>query len=134
MSRLAATITAALFAASALLGASLPLREPVLDECQTVEVNFLFDEQGDPVFVQLIWLDEAGVVIAWRLVKSPRMLPVLDRRLNRYVCAWHDGDTFREVRARELKETWTQYDPELAQREFVPICQRRGLTSPGGLR
>ena len=127
----AAVITAALFAASITAGwAAVPRnREPVRDLTATVEVNRFYNEQGSLIFTQLIWLDESGVVIAWRLVKTPSMLPALDRPRGEYVVTWHDGEVLREVRSRSLKETWTQYDPEVQQRDVVPQCRRRELTA-----
>ena len=134
MTRLAITIVAAMLLASVVAAwAAVPRhREPVVDRFAVVEVNRLYNEQAALVFTQLIWLDEGGVVVAWRLVKGPSMLPVLDRRTGEYVVTWLDGETMREVRAKQIKETFTQcHDPEVAQRAIIPPCQRRELTKVG---
>lgn len=66
-------------------------------------------------------------VVAWRLVKSPDQLPRPDRLHGGYVAVWHDNGLLRRVRSDAFRETWTQYDPELVEREFLPKDQRRGL-------
>ena len=67
-------------------------------------------------------------VFAWRLCKSPAQIPVRDWSRSGYSATWLDGERFRQVRALSFRETWTQYDPEVEDRLFVPPDQRRGLT------
>jgi hypothetical protein len=38
------------------------------------------------------------------------------------------SDIMRRVRSKTIMETWTQHDPELAHRQFLPKEQRKGLT------
>jgi hypothetical protein len=97
-----------------------------------VEVNHFYDEQGRLVFDQTIFYDWSAdngrhMVRAWRLVKNPAQLPQRDWNDGGYVSIWHDGDVLRHVRATSIRETWTQYDPELVEREFLPKEHRKEL-------
>jgi hypothetical protein len=64
-------------------------------------------------------------VRAWRLLKSPSQIPRRDGPL--FSTVWHDGDVLRRVRCRSVRETWTQYDPELLERKFLPKDKRDAL-------
>lgn len=97
-----------------------------------IEVNHFYDEQGRLVFDQIIFYDWSPrashyMVRAWRLVKSPAQLPQQDFRAGGYTAVWHDGEVLRHVRAESKRETWTQYDPELVEREFLPKERRKEL-------
>lgn len=90
-------------------------------EAAWCEVNHYYDDCGRHVFDQIILWDERGRVIAWRLWKADRCPPWrcgsrwklrLDGRLISVPVWWH---------------TWTQYDPEMADRAILPVEQRRGL-------
>lgn len=94
-----------------------------------IELNHFIDEEGREVFQQVIFYDWSASrhrfhVRAWRLVKSPRHLP--QRRWNptRVECRWHDDGVLRTVVAPKLRETWTQHDPERANRKWLPEDQR----------
>lgn len=111
----------------------LPLPPAALsDRCDLVELNHFYDEQGRLVFDQVIfydWHDDEGRfhVRASRLVKQESMIPARDWSAGGYRCFWFEGDVSRDVRARFFRETWTQYDPELAEREHLPKELRREL-------
>jgi hypothetical protein len=111
-----------------------PQAEPVRDRCDAVEVNHFYDDEGRPVFTQLILVDRNAQggwdVVAWRMVKSPDQWPQADHMRGGYVIVWQDGDYFREVRTPFMAESFTQFDPELAAREWLPDNQRRGLGVP----
>jgi len=99
-----------------------------------VEINHFHDEQGRLVFDQVIFYDWSAsqsryLVRAWRLLKSPAQVPHQDFQRGGFVAIWHDGDVLRKVQARQLRETWTQYDPELVSREFLPKEQRKELAT-----
>jgi hypothetical protein len=107
----------------------------VTEQVDLVEVNHFYDDQGRHVFDQMIFYDWSSLrnryqVRAWRLVKSVTQLPQKKWNQEAYVATWQDGEVFREVQARTMRESWTQYDPELAEREFLPKEQRRELTQP----
>jgi hypothetical protein len=105
------------------------------DRVDLIEINHFYDEQGRLVLDQLIFYDWSPSdgryhVRAWRRVSSPAQIPLRDWRSGDYVAIWHDSkerDVLREVRARSVRETWTQYDPELVEREFLAQEKRRDL-------
>jgi hypothetical protein len=66
-------------------------------------------------------------VRAWRLVKNPAQLPQRDWKDGGYLAVWQDGEVLRHVHGQSMRETWTQYDPELIEREYLPKEQRREL-------
>ena len=122
-------IFVALFAA-----ASNPSSTVLRDDVDLVEVNHYHDERGRRVFDQLIFYDwseqrKRFQVRAWRLIKSDRQLPRRDHAADVYRVLWHDEGVLREVTAKSMRETWTQYDPELVEREYLPQDQRLDLTS-----
>lgn len=44
-----------------------------------------------------------------------------------YSATWHDGELLRVIEAASFRETWTQYDPELVERDYLPKERRREL-------
>ena len=108
-------------------------RENVAREAvDLIEVNHFYDEHGRLVFDQVIFYDWSQddaryMVRAWRLVKNPAQLPQRDWKDGGYAAVWQDGDLMRHVRAKSFRETWTQYDPELVEREFLPKERRKEL-------
>ena len=113
-----------------------PVSTSPVDEVDLVEVNHHFDEQGRLVFDQVIFYDWCPrecryQVRDWRLLKNPAQIPVRNWRDGRFDAIWHDfkqSDVLRQVKALMVRESWTQYDPELVEREFLPEEQRRQLT------
>ena len=112
---------------------SITPREDVAeDRVDLIEVNHFYDEHGKHVFDQLIYYDWSETdsryqVRAWRLLKKKTQLPSRDWTHDDYVAVWQDGDVLRRVRAESVRESWTQYDPELAEREYLPKEKRRDL-------
>ena len=109
-----------------------PQENVARDDVDLMEVNHYYDECGKHVFDQLIFYDWSAAesrhqVRAWRLIKKPTQVPHRDHRLGGFVTSWHDGDLLRSVRAAALRETWTQYDPELVERAALPKNKRREL-------
>lgn len=105
-----------------------------IDVVDKVEVNHFYNEEGQLVFDQLIWYDwspkdHRDQVRAWRLVKTPETLPVRIQGTDTYLSWWADKDIERKVYARSRTETWTQYDPELAEREYLPKEERKELST-----
>lgn len=111
----------------------LPPREDVASEqVDLVEVNHFYDDQGRHVFDQVIfydWADGHGrhMVRAWRLVKNPSQLPQRNWKDGTYAALWYDNDVLRKVQAKSMRESWTQYDPELVEREYLPKEKRKDL-------
>lgn len=95
-----------------------------VDRCERFEQNIYHDERGEVVFTQLIAFDDRHVAW-WRMNKTGELNPV--RENIAWVVRWNDQGVFREAWARSFDTTWTQYDPETADREYVPPEKRRGL-------
>ena len=105
----------------------------IKDVVDLVEVNHYHDARGDHIFDQLIFYDWSSQkhrfqVRAWRLIKTESQLPRRDYRQATYLVRWHDDGVLREVTAASCRETWTQYDPELIERENLPQDQRLDLS------
>lgn len=103
------------------------------DTVDVTEVNHFFDECGRHVFDQVIyyvWQDCASrhQVRAWRLLKSPFQWPYYHAPSGEYRSVWLDGDRLRLIHSRSFRETWLQYDPELAERQILPTEDRHDLS------
>ena len=123
--------TSAICAIVVALGTS-PQQDVVRETVDLIEVNHFYDEHGRLVFDQVIFYDwSAGdaryMVRAWRLVKNPAQLPSRDWKDGGYAAFWQDGEQLRHVRSRSIRESWTQYDPELVEREYLPKERRKEL-------
>jgi hypothetical protein len=121
-----------------LLLSILPAPGVAREAVELIELNHFYDEQGRLVFDQVIFYDWSRddaryMVRAWRLVKQPAQLPRREHASGGYVATWSDGKLLRVIRAPSFRETWTQYDPELVEREYLPKDRRRELL-PGGPR
>lgn len=113
---------------------SHPTEDVARERVDLIEVNHFFDEQGRLVFDQVIFYDWSGdhsryMVRDWRLVKNASQLPQRDWQSGGYLAVWQDGEVMRRVGAGAMRETWTQYDPELVEREYLPKDERRKLRS-----
>ena len=118
-----------------LLFAIVPNDHVLHDNFDKVEVNHFYDDQGRHVFDQVLWYDWEKIynrhtVHAWRLVKLPGQIPTLNRDTDLYESLFDDHDNLRKVTAKYMVETWTQFDPELIDREFLPKERRRELSHP----
>jgi hypothetical protein len=130
------TFTLAIILAATALN---PPESVVTDHVDVIEVNHFFDEHGKLVFDQVLYYDWSAAesryhVRAWRLLKSPAQIPQKDWQRGDYVATFYDGDALREIRAKSMRESWTQYDPELVEREALPKERRRELRSTGSHR
>ena len=119
-----------------------PVELTAEDRVDVAESNFFYDENGRLVFQQIIYYDwcpraERYQVVAWRIVKvdtsklprepCPGYVPERDWGRGGYVSLWNEGDVLRRVRADSFRESWTQYDPELAEREVLAKEKRAEL-------
>lgn len=132
------------FASPAL--AAIPQAEPsaVTDRVDLIETNHLFDDNGKLIFDQLLfweWDDYKSRhrIVAWRLLKNESMKPRRDYASGRWLAIvtvndWNAQCRLTEVWASDCRETWTQQDPELLDREHWPHTSRRGLFKPLELR
>lgn len=101
------------------------------DKVCVCERNRFYDENGRHVFDQQIfwgWDDYECryQVIAWRLEKTPHQIPHLDPR-GGWTVIWVDGDHLRHIREGSLRETFSQFDPELIERQWMARENRREL-------
>lgn len=113
-----------------LLLSIVPHDDIVRDRCEVIEHNGFYDDQGHLVFDQLIFYDWSPErsryqVRAWRLLKAQSQLPEFVN--GQWRCQWLDGETTRCVTAPSYRRTWTQFDPELAERDVYPKEKRREL-------
>jgi hypothetical protein len=117
-----------------------------------IHLNHFYDDNGNLVFDQVIfkrWDSERPQVVDWRLIRDGVPMPVGEWIAkvgtwegvwpsvepssygHLYRCYWMDGTQgLREVTATSLEEDWTQYDPELVERELLPKEKRSGLSQP----
>ena len=117
-----------------LLLASVSQEPVVIDQCDLLEINHHYTQEGRLVFTQYIFYEwdhynHRHQVIAWRL--KTHMKGVLKNRdwvNNTYRFKWNDKGTMREVRSSLFKETWTTFDPELLERDYFPKDRRKGLS------
>lgn len=103
-------------------------QEPLVvhDHCDLLEHNRVYDDNGALVFEQILvrdWNRRTGRydIRAWLIVKPEHLLE--HKRV-----VWQDGTALRKVTSDHWRDTWTQYDPELSDREQLPTTERRGLT------
>ena len=126
-----ATLVSTIGLLACLCGSS-PREDVASEQVDLVEVNHFYDDQGRHVFDQVIFYDWAEghsrhMVRAWRLVKNPAQLPQRNWKDGSYTALWHDNETLRKVQAKSMRESWTQYDPELVEREYLPKEKRKAL-------
>ncbi|TWT52667.1 hypothetical protein Pla22_02930 [Rubripirellula amarantea] len=100
-----------------------------VEEVDLVELNHFVDEDGREVFRQVIFYDWSKTdrrfhVRGWRLIKDESQLPLRRWKPARYEIRWHENASCRQVNASQLRETWTQQDPERVNRAFLPEDQR----------
>ena len=115
-----------------LLLSVIPHDDVARESVDLMELNHFYDEHGRLVFDQVIFYDWSNddaryQVRAWRLVKNPAQIPQRDWKNGGYFALWYDGEVLRYVRSKSDRETWTQYDPELVEREYLPKEQRKEL-------
>ena len=70
------------------------------------------------------WQPWQDVVVAWQSVAK---WPQPYRRAGRWRVLWVSDSGVWLVTARSVVQTWTQYDPEVLNRQIVPVAKRRGL-------
>jgi hypothetical protein len=109
-----------------------PQEDVARESVDLIELNHFYDEHGRLVFDQVIFYDWSAVearynVRAWRLVKNPAQLPQRDWNGGGYSAMWQDGEQIRHIHSKSIRETWTQYDPELVEREYLPKERRKEL-------
>jgi hypothetical protein len=109
-----------------------PREDVARESVDLIELNHFYDEHGRLVFDQVIFYDWSAAegryhVRAWRLVKNSSQLPQRDWATGGYTAMWQDGEQLRHIQSKSIRETWTQYDPELVEREYLPKERRKEL-------
>jgi hypothetical protein len=107
----------------------VPVDNVIEDSADVVELNSYYDEYGDLVFDQVIFWNWNGFehrVFAWKLLKSNHQIPIKSSGV--LVAIWKDQDKIRKIVTKSLRRTWTQYDPELLDREKLSQCRRTGFS------
>ena len=109
-----------------------PTEDVARERVDVIELNHFYDDRGRLVFDQIIFYDwsvsqSSYQVRDWRLLKTPAQVPHRTWPDGDFVAVWHDNGILRKVEARQLHESWTQYDPELINRAVLPKEQRRLL-------
>ena len=112
-----------------------PIEAVAVDEVDLIEINHYYDDKGRHVLDQIIFYDWSAQKSRyqgrdWRMLKRPTQIPYRDWRSRTYVAVWHDphdGEVLRRVVAKSFRETWTQYDPEIVERDHLPKEKRRKL-------
>ncbi len=100
---------------------------PVIDRVEIIERNFFYDENGRLVFEQIIgW--EKGRVRFWILDNHQKSIE-MERLKSGGVLRFDEGPVFREIWCTTFAETYTQYDPELVDRDVLPREQRMPLST-----
>jgi hypothetical protein len=124
-----------------LLLSTLPRLTPPTEQVDLVELNHYYEDHDDAK-----WLFDQVIFYEWNRdldyfeVRDHRLMKVAgedytrrDMALTRvhahgyYLASWRDYGKHYQVIARHYRETWTQYDPELVEREKLPKEKRRLL-------
>jgi hypothetical protein len=100
-----------------------------------IELNHRYDDQGRHCYDQVIFYEWSPDyrryhVVAWCLVDNGlSRLPALDHNKNRYVVKWFDRDSgqHRVLWAPIYRETWSDWDPERANKELMDEKYRVSL-------
>lgn len=127
-----AALSAAMFSATSILPGNPNSANTTTADVDLVELNHFLDDHGREVFRQVVFFDWSRKsrqfeVRAWRLVKHPSQLPRQLDHSSTYLIRWQDKSITREVRAKSMRETWSQQDPERVNRAILPENQRRPL-------
>ena len=102
------------------------------DRVSTLELNNFYDGEGKLIFIQLIGWTENDTVRFWRMAKGDQYIPKRDWGNGGYCVTFADGDELRTVVSNSFRETWSQDDPELANRVILPAEKRKPLRHGGG--
>jgi hypothetical protein len=100
-----------------------------------IELNHRYDDQGRHCYDQVIFYEWSPDyrryhVVAWCLVEngSSRM-PAFDHNKNRYTVKWFDRDSGQQriIWSPIYRETWSDWDPERANKELMDEKYRVSL-------
>jgi len=114
-----------------LLSASIGLGLETIDNVDMIELNHFYDQRGCHVYDQVIfWRQDPATkrfeVAAWTMADQTDKYPHKSSG-NVWESKWFDGKLYRVVRSRQMRESWTQVDPERANQRVVEVEERVGL-------
>ncbi|MCY2978369.1 MAG: hypothetical protein NTU79_06850 [Planctomycetota bacterium] len=102
-----------------------------------IELNHFYDHQGRHVYDQVIFYEQSPEtgrfqVRAWCLIEDRDNLsrrPVKNVETQRYQVDWFDNDQrlVRKITSRSFRESWTQIDPERANKKILEERSRIAL-------
>ncbi len=109
----------------------------VHESVDLIELNHFHDEQGRPVYDQVIFYEWSASqakyhVRAWCLIEPKEIVsrrPVQSFSDDRYHVRWFDNDQhiYRHISSQLYRETWTQTDPERANKKILDERNRTAL-------
>lgn len=91
-----------------------------------IEVNHRYEQDGRLSFVQVLYREEDSIVDQ-RLLSSQSLVPARDWTNGGYVATWLDYDVMRQVRCKNLTQTWTQYEPRIQEGANFQKGRRKAL-------
>jgi hypothetical protein len=100
----------------------LPQPTVAVDEVYRIEKNFFHDDNGNLVLTQVIFWDWDDRCRGWCMFDKGTLAHDLSG-WTRF--RFDEGDVAREIWSLSFSETFSQHDPELADRGLLPKEQRR---------
>lgn len=120
-----------------LLVAVLPTSSTIDESVDLIELNHFHDVLGRHVYDQVIFYEwsieyQRYHVRTWVLVEDhdrSTKRPSKTYTDNRYHVRWHDRDSqvSRHVHSQHYRESWTQIDPERANKKLLDERDRKSL-------
>lgn len=109
----------------ALLLLIVPHSDTLTIRCETQEVNYVWNMSCDPPAcgIQQVIFRDRGEIRDWRMLNKTG-LPAYDWQRGEWRTTWIEGGVTVEVASPVMVETWTEFDAELIEREWLPECKR----------
>lgn len=105
--------------------------ETVSSECDVIELNTVYSDEGKAVFSQVIFWDwyafDSAYHVRAYVCNASRGRWEIDPA--RKTCTYEDYRWRFVAQGQSYKRTHTQYDPEVQDRESFPVHLRRGIGS-----
>jgi hypothetical protein len=119
----------------ALTGGAGGPESKIVQKVDLIELNHCYDDLGRHCYDQVVFYEWSPDyrryhVVAWCLVDNGlSRMPSLDRAKNQYVVRWHDRESSRnrEIWSSLYRETWSNSDPERANKKLMDEKYRVAL-------
>lgn len=111
----------------------VPHGDAIQERVDLIEVNHVHSTKGNLSYSQAVFYEWRPAicdyqVLAWRLLKEGKAgRPERDWRTGDWLMVFPDGANLRVVRSAAIRESWTTYDLEQAERDRLPKEHRAGL-------